>query len=374
MIYSHKNRQEVIVAGFRFGFSFACVIIISLVLSLPGYACTTFVIGEPDNQLFGRSYDFDFNDGYIMVNKRGFNKKAYPATTTDEQGQPAAWSSKYGSVTFNQFGRDFPQGGMNEAGLIIETMSLTNTRNPQPDDRPYVRSANLWRQYILDTCASVAEVLDSDSKIRISYDASKGIGAHFLVLDREGATAVIEFLDGKMVVYSGDSLPIRALTNDTYEDSITHWKNKSAPASDRFNSIQRFVTAANMTRDYRATKPYSGMDYTFDILAAVALPQTRWNIVYDNRNMKIDFRTDGNPKMRSIDVNRFDFSCKTPVKVLDVNAELAGDVTGAFVDYTPDININLTKTSFTKLESRIKVPPQVVELLGKYPEQFTSEE
>ena len=38
------------------------------------------------------------------------------------KGTPASWVSKYGSVTFNQYGRELPTGGMNEAGLVVETI------------------------------------------------------------------------------------------------------------------------------------------------------------------------------------------------------------------------------------------------------------
>ena len=38
--------------------------------------------------------------------------------------QPARWTSKFGSVTFNQYGKDNPMGGVNERGLVIEVMEL----------------------------------------------------------------------------------------------------------------------------------------------------------------------------------------------------------------------------------------------------------
>jgi choloylglycine hydrolase len=33
-------------------------------------------------------------------------------------GKTISWISKYGSITFNQYGREFPTGGMNEKGLV----------------------------------------------------------------------------------------------------------------------------------------------------------------------------------------------------------------------------------------------------------------
>jgi penicillin V acylase-like amidase (Ntn superfamily) len=43
---------------------------------------------------------------------------------------------------------------------------------------------------------------------------------HYLFADASGDAAVIEFLDGKLVIYRGETLPVRALANSTYADSI----------------------------------------------------------------------------------------------------------------------------------------------------------
>jgi penicillin V acylase-like amidase (Ntn superfamily) len=58
----------------------------------------------------------------------------------------------------------------------------------------------------------VREVIDSDSLVRVSA-TGKGPMTHMLVSDRTGAAAVIEFIDGKRIVYTGDSMPVRALSN-----------------------------------------------------------------------------------------------------------------------------------------------------------------
>lgn len=353
----------------RGGFVVGLILLVSGACFESGYACTTFIIGDRHGQLFGKSYDFGFGDGYVITNKRGVSKTGYKSRLDGENGQPAAWTSKYGSITFNQYGREFPQGGMNEAGLVVESMALMSARFPKPDSRPYLPNILLWRQYLLDTCASVEEVIDSDSKLRVSYDASKGIGTHLLVMDRKGDAAVIEFLDGKMVVHCGESLPVRVLTNDTYEESLAFWKNKTSPVEDRWESIHRFATAANLVRDSGATNPTPGLGHAFDVLTAVKWVQTRWSIVYDNRKLKIYFTTGGNSKTRSVDLNRFDFSCRSPVKILDINNELEGDVTPSFHDYSQETNANLVRTSCGKLGSKVPVPDHVIELMSKYPGQ-----
>lgn len=47
-----------------------------------------------------------------------------------------------------QYGRNFPTGGMNEAGLVIELMWLDGSRYPVPDARPAVDNLQ-WIQYNL---------------------------------------------------------------------------------------------------------------------------------------------------------------------------------------------------------------------------------
>mgnify|MGYP002750920396 CR=1 FL=1 len=62
-------------------------------------ACTTFVLKDRDRLVFGRNYDWDVSEALILTNKRDVAKYAY---TTDN---PARWVSRYGSITFNQYGR-----------------------------------------------------------------------------------------------------------------------------------------------------------------------------------------------------------------------------------------------------------------------------
>src|SRR5215470_5207291 len=96
------------------------LLVASSLLSAPVSACTTFCLKNKGEMLFGRNYDYMFGDGMIMVNKRGVVK----VSTSEAPEKPAQWTSKYGSVTFNQYGRENPMGGMNEAGLVIELMWL----------------------------------------------------------------------------------------------------------------------------------------------------------------------------------------------------------------------------------------------------------
>ena len=56
------------------------------------------------------------------MNRRGLKKTAF-STNSGLQ-----WVSRFGSLTFNQFGFEFPNGGINEAGLVIEHMMMDGSQ------------------------------------------------------------------------------------------------------------------------------------------------------------------------------------------------------------------------------------------------------
>ncbi|MCK7541443.1 MAG: linear amide C-N hydrolase [Marinilabiliales bacterium] len=135
---------------------------------------------------------------------------------------------------------------MNEAGLVIELMWLTPTEYPNADRRPTLRELQ-WVQYQLDTAATVQDVIASDKAIRI--EVNEGTPIHFLLCDRKGGAAAIEFLGGRMRAYTGQDLPVKALTNSTYEYCLDFLELSGADeAQPSFtkadNSRRRFVYAA----------------------------------------------------------------------------------------------------------------------------------
>ncbi len=333
---------------------------LAALVATPALSCTTVCLGDGARPVVAYNYDFDPQEGLVLVNKRNVTKRSFLG------GQGASWTAAYGSVTFNQFGRDNPTTGINEKGLMVSLMWLDETKYPTADGRPAVGVLE-WIQYNLDRHASVAEVLANGEAVR----PMSRVPLHYLFADAAGDVAVVEFLDGKLVNHRGQSLPVRALANSTYDDSLAALRAATGrtelPAS--ASSLDRFVRAAVLARGATADPIARG----FEILAAVAQPGfTRWSIVYDLGAGELHFRTDGNAAIRHVALSGLDFSCGTPVKMLDVSAGGTGDVTRDFVDYTLGANRGLIEASFTKTPFLRGFPATARDAAAAHPETTSS--
>ena len=332
------------------------------------YACTTFCFMQDKTWIYGRNYDWHTDHCLIMVNKRGVAKTAL------NQDNPAQWKSKYGSITFNQYGREFPLGGMNEAGLIIELLWLEQTEYPEPDQRQAV-GVMQWVQYQLDNCSTVDEIVASNRTLRI---LNRAVPLHFFVCDRTGNAAAIEFLDGQMVAHKGCDLPQTALTNSTYASSTRLYEDVDGSETNEIllaadYSLKRFVWAARGVEEWNPDANDTPVEYAFAILDKVSVPATMFRIVYDPGHGHIYYFNRSNPHIRHIDCSAFDYSCDTPVKVLDINAGQTGDVTAMFTDYTYEINHDLIDRVYSETDFLRETPDSVRAVLARYPETLSCE-
>jgi len=302
--------------------------------------CTSFCLDNGGYAVFGANYDHvnGSSDGLVFVNKRNV-AKSFPHSGAP--GRHAAWTSRYGSVSFNFVASQTSWTGMNEAGLIVYSMRLEEgSRAPEPDGRPWIL-AHYWPQYVLDNFSTVEEVLASDAGLRV-VNADRL--PHYLVSDRRGNCATVEFIGGGMVAHSGKGLPVKALANTAYERAVREWEEvlelkksgKPVPAMGS-SSRGRFIRAADRAAAFKPTETEAAVGAAFDILKEAG-GRANWSIVYDAKGLRVHFKTIVHPEVRTIDLGRLDLSCRTPVKMVDVNEKLSGDITGGLEDYSFELH------------------------------------
>ncbi|HTV70608.1 MAG TPA: linear amide C-N hydrolase [Rhizobiaceae bacterium] len=301
-------------------------------LATPALACTTIALTGSGRPIVAYNYDFDTGIGQVLINPRGLQK------TSSVVNNPVRWESRYGSVTFAQFGRDNPMSGMNEAGPFVSQMWLDETRYETADARPALGVLE-WLQHLLDTSATVEEALALAATVRIE----SRVPLHYAMADASGNAAVVEFISGTMTVRRGESLPHPVLANSTYADSAA-FVEASSPVTG-ISSLARFARAAEAAR----ATPADPVAHAFATLADVAQPGwTRWSVVYDLAERTVRWRSEENAAIREIDLDGFDLACAAPLKALPVHAGVAGDVTAAFADYDADANADLVVRAYAE--------------------------
>ena len=236
-------------------------------------------------------------------------------------------------------------------------MWLNDAEYPSADARLPVGVLE-WIQYQLDTAGSVADVLASDARVRIQGQ----IPLHYLVSDRTGAAATIEYLEGRLVARAGDTLPAAVLANETYASSLAFTNARRGQTPSGSGSHERFARVYASLPEI-ASGGDRAIDRAFDTLRDVAQRNTRWSIVYDQTRGEIHWRTDAHAAVRSLRMSSLDFSCASAPLSIDVNAPMAGDVRAHLTPLTPDANAALIegstrKTSFTRHTAASEVASQ----------------
>ena len=343
----------------RFRFLFF-ILAVGLILPTALRPCTSFVWKAGDILLFGSNYDNSIWQGRLFINQKNIRKQGWEVSPA---GAVLTWTSRYGSVTFSVAGLQLAWGGMNEAGLVLSTMALSETQNPAPDERPPLRSP-LWMQFMLDTCASIDDVVAADKTVRISETQD-----HYLIADASGQTAIVEFLDGKSFFYSGDKLPIPALANKPYAACVERLRRGLPSNVDAYDSAARMKRVVDFGKASLKKTPTQAVDDAFSALKDVSSSFTQWSIVFDSPNRIIHFVSSRNPNRRRIELRKLDFACKKPIRWLDVHADKKGDISAEFADYDPEASAAFT-LRFLK-EFGLKMPESDVRNLLKLFESFT---
>lgn len=325
-----------------------------------GETCTIFSLYPNGQHWIGRTFDWAYGHGLIYTNKRNVTKTSLKLLPTDVQ---KTWTSKYGSVTFNQFGREFPTGGMNEAGLMIDALELKTSIFSDADSRSSFNELQ-FVQYVLDNYGEVKDLAKELSSIRLSPVGSK---LHYFVCDLSQCMT-IEYLNGEVVTHYGENLPISGLANNTYEEHVEYAKDFVTFGGVRpvllesKSSLDRFVRS-----NYNAkfiNQSVNAVQILFEFLQDVGSVNNRWQLIYNQNEKTITFRTQSKlDKQRKIDLTKIDFSCTSLSQFFDLDSETEGDVNVALRDYDFEVNLQVIKKS-VKMQG---LPSALSGILAIYP-------
>jgi len=293
-----------------------------------------------------RTFDFFKADGAkVVVSPRGLERDGL----FGEGGNAIKWKSKYGSVTITSFGK-IPSDGMNEKGLCANVLYLGPTKYEEDNGKPGLSNL-LWGQYMLDNYATVAEALEGMKALRIvpTEIMGKTWPLHLSLEDAGGDSAIVELVDGKLVIHHGREFTV--MTNEpTLDEQLANLKNYKEWGGDRampgdIDPLSRFVRACSYMKTLPKPKDqYEALAGVYGVARNIAVPYgahdtsgsettdtwpTLWSTLADLTNRVYYFQSSLSPNLFWVDFGKLDLSEGTPARTIEAyDPTLAGEVSG----------------------------------------------
>lgn len=317
-------------------------------------ACTRAVYLGPEGRvLTGRSMDWKLPMiANLWVFPRGMERDGAAGERS------AVWTSRYGSLAVS--GYDISTAdGMNEAGLVVNLLWEVEATYPEDDGETPRISLSVFPQYLLDRYATVAEaVADLRSDPVLVQGGEVPIGppgrsatVHVSISDATGDSAIIEFVNGEMVIWHDRSYQV--MTNEpTFERQLAireYWEGVNpreflpgtVRATDRFVRASFYINAVEQTADARraAAAVFSvirqaSVPWGISIADQPNLSTTRWRVVADQRDLRFYVESVISPSVFWVDLANLDLSEGAAVKKLDLGVDmervLSGETSAAF--------------------------------------------
>ena len=266
---------------------------------------------------------------------------------------PLTWTSKYGSLVAGAYDQASIDG-MNEAGLVANTLYLS-VMDPGPRDpkRPGL-SVAAWTQYVLDNFATVDEAVAALGKgdiqvlVTVLPDGEKGVG-HLAISDPSGDSAIFEYIGGKLVIHHDRKYSV--MTNEPSFDQqlalTAYWNDVGGSAflpgtsrpADRFVRASYYLARAPRTASVRTS-----IATIFSIMRDVSVPlgnatpgrpnvaSTWWRSVADQTHRTYYFDATESPNVFWVSLDKLNLKKGAPVMKLDLqgNPIFAGEVSADF--------------------------------------------
>ncbi len=318
-------------------------------------ACTRVVYhGNNDLIITARSMDWNEDIGTnLWIFPKGMKRNGMVGPNSFE------WTSKYGSVIASAYDIS-SSDGMNEKGLVANLLWLAESEYENWDQKKPGLSIAAWVQYVLDSYATVDEVVAGLSKEEFTIITADLPGkdklatVHLAISDKSGDSAIFEYIGGKLVIHHNKSYQV--MTNSPiFEKQLAlddYWKEIGGTvmlpgtnrAADRFVRASFYINAIPKTDDW-----HIGVASVFSVIRNCSVPygistpnqpnisSTRWRTVSDQKNDVYYFESTLTPNIFWVDLKNVDFSANAPVKKLNLTkGEIySGDTSSKFVISKP---------------------------------------
>lgn len=240
------------------------------------FCCTCFSAFGGDNRFFGRNYDWPDHTCYYVVLTNPDN--AYASISTVDLGffnydpnQSPNNSSNQNTLRLLPY---WPFDGINEKGVAVGMNALPESEAPYNPTKVTIGELQLIR-LVLDYAASTEEAITLIRKYNIRMETPP---IHYLIADISGHSAIVEFVDGEMVIIK-NSNPWQVTTNFIISSIL-----------DPYNyGCWRYQAACTTLSNKNGILSENEVMY---LLQTVSVSSTRWSSVFDIINGQVKIAMD----------------------------------------------------------------------------------
>jgi hypothetical protein len=229
------------------------------------FSCTCFSAFGENSRLLGRNYDWNTGSSYFILFTNPPN--AYSSVSTvdlsffnyNHEKSPASTDNQ-NTIRILPY---FPFDGINEKGVAIGMNAVPYAQSPYDGSKITIGELQLIR-LVLDYANSTQHAINLIQQYNIRMEEPP---IHYLIADKSGHSAIVEFVNGNMEVMH-NSEPFQVTTNFV----ITGLNNPhSAPC-------WRYITAYETLFDKNGVLSISDAKY---LLQDVSVSITRWSSIYN---------------------------------------------------------------------------------------------
>lgn len=243
-------------------------------LDISGAGCTAFVTrNEKGDVIYGRNFDFryapsmqlmtDPDNGYSSISTVNLSFAGY-----DEESLPSGIDAK----SFLALAAPYlPFDGMNEKGVCIALLAVPEAEAPQDDSRVTLNTTTLIR-LVLDKAATTEEAIELMGQYNMYF--SGDVECHYLVADRSGASAIVEYFQGEVCVTKSDK---------TYQIASNFITYDGVNIGEGYNEFERYdAVEATILENNEALSEAEAMELLAEIgIVDEGVDKLQWSVIYN---------------------------------------------------------------------------------------------
>ena len=241
-----------------------------------GFACSSFNVYNNDNHnLFGRNFDYGSSPTFIIWTqpKTGYKSISFI------HGKFIGINDENNMIKDRLLLTPYaPMDGMNELGLAISVLLLSNKSTHQSNPGLTDITTSVIIRGILETCANLEEAINFFTRFNV-HDAIEGNSFHFMITDAQGDSAVIEYVNNEMKIIKSDT--IKNVNNYLYVTNFYLYPDSGSSSKmgyDRYIILEKYLNVKGVKMEW---------NNAMELLDKVKMGITLWSNVYDTKNSTV---------------------------------------------------------------------------------------